>query len=152
MHETMANSKAAMNRPRRSRPITNRESRAARARAAGTITAAPPATLSSLPQRSVRAADVVEAASSRAPSPKVTAAKLTVRTPNSSSSHGPNVTNKACVADIRQNIPITASHPGRPRRALGSTTAARADESLAPESMRTASTPAITTTATAAAA
>ena len=79
--------------------------------------AAPRLTLRSLPQRSVRAADVVEAASSRAPMPNVTAASPAVPTPKSSSIHAPNVTNTDCDAAISPNMPTSAAHPlGRSRR------------------------------------
>ena len=78
----------------------------------------PATTLRSLPQRSVRAADVDEATSSRAPIPNVTAASPAVPNPKTSSSHAPNVTKSDWAAAIRPNRATTAAHPlGRSRAA-----------------------------------
>ena len=91
---TMANSKLPMNTATSTMPGSAQSSTARKARAAASITAAPATTLRSLPQRSVRVIDNADAASSRAPRPNVAAARTASPTPNSSCSHGPNVTNR----------------------------------------------------------
>ena len=79
--------------------------------AAAIITALPPITLRSLPQRSVRVIESPEADSSTAPRANVIAASTVSLTPNSSCSHGPNVTNSDSLAAIRPITPTIASHP-----------------------------------------
>ena len=73
--ETMANSKPAMKTPRATSPTASVSSKAASSKPHGIISIVPRTTLRSLPHRSVRAADVVEAASSNPPIPNVTAAR-----------------------------------------------------------------------------
>ena len=55
--------------------------------------------------------------------PNVTAARPIVSIPNTSSSHGPNVTNSDWAAAINPNIPRIASHPPRARWPVGADTA-----------------------------
>ena len=84
------------------------------------MTSVPPTTLRSLPQRSVRAADVVEAdqlepadAERRPPTrPAVPKSK-------SSSSQAPNVTNSACAAAVRPSIADDGGPPGGGRAGVG---------------------------------
>ena len=117
--DTMPNSKPAMKIPSRARPGTSDDCSTDRASPVGTMIAAARMALRSLPQRSVRAAEVVDAVSSRSPIPNVTATRPIVSTPNSSSNHGPNVTNSDCAADIRPNMPATASQPTTGMRPIG---------------------------------
>ena len=136
--DTMANSKPRKNVPSNSNPGTIESPSAARASPDGAMIAAPSITLRSLPQRSVRAADVVEASSSRPPMPNVTTTRPNVSTPNSSSNHGPNVTNNDCAVDISANTAATANHPrsGMRRRTIG-----LPSRSTSPARGRTASAP-----------
>ncbi len=55
--------------------------------------------------------------------PNVTAARPIVPIPNTSSSHGPNVTNSDWAAAINPNIPRIASHPPGARWPVGADTA-----------------------------
>ena len=103
--------------------MASRSSKAARSSPHGIISIVPRTTLRSFPHRSVRAAEVVDAASSSTPIPNVTAAKPIVPNPNTSSSHGPNVTNSDCAAPIKPNMPRIASHAPGASRVVGAVTA-----------------------------
>ena len=115
----------------------------------GIITAAPPTTLRSLPQRSVRAADVVDATSSSPPMPNVTADRAAVPKPKSSSSHAPNVTNSACAAAVSPSMPTTAAHPAASSRVAGVSGRDVVWWTAGSRSRRACTTPAIATTPTA---
>ena len=118
----MPNSKPPISSASAAMPATALVSTAAKAVPAIAISTAPPTTLRSLPQRSVRRLDRLDDPSSTAPSANVIPARAAVLTSKSSSSHEPNVTNTDWIAADIASIAPTASQPmaGRAKPSCGS--------------------------------